>query len=207
MSLKEYGDLSEMQLDALCEIGNIGSGNAATALSSMLERPVNIKVPRIRVLDYETVSENLGGPETLMVGLLLTLGGDLHGMIMFLMRQEFAHMLLNDLVGTSFDPSEGLDDMAGSAIAEVGNIMAASYLNAIASLTGLTIEMSVPSLAVDMVGAILSVPSIHYANISDKIIFIEDEFDQGNAHNASHVLLIPDVESLQKIITSLGLDE
>lgn len=207
MSLKEYGDLSELQLDALCEIGNIGSGNAATALSSMLERPVNIQVPKIRVLDYKTVSENLGGPETLMVGLLLTLSGDLHGMIMFLLRQEFAHMLLNDLVGTSFNPCEELDSMAGSAITEVGNIMAAAYLNAIASLTGLTIDMSVPSLAVDMVGAILSVPSIHYANISDKIIFIEDEFNQGSTHEASHVLLIPDVESLQKIMTSLGLDE
>jgi len=205
MALKNYGDLNEYQLDALREIGNIGSGNAATALSDMLERSVSINVPTIKVLDYETVVNNLGGPETLLVGILLSLSGDVQGMMMFLLNKEFAHTVLNSLLGTDYCEMSSLDDMSQSAILEVGNIMAASYVNAIASLTNLRIDISVPNMCFDMVGAIMSVPAIYYANISDKIILIEDEFGHVNRDMSSHILLIPEVESLQKIMESLGL--
>lgn len=206
MSLKDYSDLNEYQLDALREIGNIGSGNAATALSAMLERTVSINVPTIKVLDYNTVVESLGGPETILLGILLGLDGDVHGMMMFLLNKEFAHTVLNSLLGTDFSEMNNLDDMSRSAILEVGNIMAASYVNAIASLTGLKIDISVPNMCFDMAGAMLSVPAIYYANISDKIILIEDEFGHVNRDMSSHILMIPEVESLQKIMESLGLD-
>ena len=96
--------------------------------------------------------------------------------------------------------------MSYSALQEVANIMAASYVNAIADLTGFTINISVPSLCVDMLGAILSVPAIHYANISDKMIFIEDKFHGKELDAPNHILLIPDVESLDKIMSSLGIE-
>lgn len=206
MTLRDYSDLNELQLDALKEIGNIGSGNAATALSDMLERSVSIAVPTIKVLDYNTVVENLGGPETLLVGILLCLNGDITGMMMFLLHKEFAHMVLNSLIGSEFNETVDLDDMSQSTIQEVGNIMGASYVNAIASLTGLKIDISVPNMSVDMAGALLSVPAIYYANISDKIILIEDEFGHETKESTSHILLIPEVDSLQKIMESLGLD-
>ncbi len=206
MALKDYSDLNDLQLDALKEIGNIGSGNAATALSDMLEHSVSIAVPTIKVLDYNTVVENLGGPETLLVGILLSLKGDVTGMMMFLLHKEFAHMVLNSLIGSEFNEEVDLDDMSQSTIQEVGNIMAAAYVNAIASLTGLTIDISVPTMSVDMAGALLSVPAIYYANISDKIILIEDEFGHETKESTSHILLIPEVDSLQKIMESLGLD-
>ena len=205
MALNDYGDLSEIQLDALREIGNIGSGNAATALSSMLERAVNIEVPKIKVLDYNSVCETLGGPEQLLVGILFSISGDVTGMIMFLLHKEFAHMVLNSLVGSEFDGYSELDEMDKSTIQEVGNIMAGSYVNAMASLTGLTIDLSVPTMNVDMAGALLSVPAIYYANISDKIILIEDEFGHGQEGAQSHILLIPEVDGLGKIMESLGL--
>ena len=205
MALNNYNELNEIQLDALREIGNIGSGNAATALSSMLERSVNIAVPTIKVLDYNAVVETLGGPEQLLVGILFGISGDVTGMIMFLLHKEFAHMVLDSLVGSEFDGYTELDEMDQSTIQEVGNIMAASYVNAMAALTGLTIDISVPNMNVDMAGALLSVPAIYYANISDKIILIEDEFDHDREGAASHILLIPEVEGLQKIMDSLGL--
>ena len=207
MALKDYDDLNALQLDALREIGNIGSGNAASALSSMLDRPVDIAVPKITILDYDSVVQNLGGPEQLLVGLLLSLDGDVTGMMMFLLHKEFAHMVLNTLTGSTLEETGELDEFSESAIREVGNIMAASYVNAMSELTGLRINLSVPSLSIDMAGSILSVPAIYYADISDKIIFIEDEFNQKSDHAASHILLIPEVDSLQKIMTSLGLDE
>ena len=205
MALNDYGDLNEIQLDALKEIGNIGSGNAASALSSMLERMVNISVPKINVLDYNSVCEALGGPEELLVGILFSISGDITGMIMFLLHKEFAHMVLNSLVGSDFDGYSELDEMDKSTIQEVGNIMAASYINAMAALTGLTIDLSVPTMNVDMAGALLSVPAIYYANISDKIILIEDEFGHDQVGASSHILLIPEVDGLKKIMESLGL--
>ena len=205
MALNDYGDLNEIQLDALKEIGNIGSGNAASALSSMLERMVNISVPKINVLDYNSVCEALGGPEELLVGIMFSISGDITGMIMFLLHKEFAHMVLNSLVGSDFDGYSELDEMDKSTIQEVGNIMAASYINAMAALTGLTIDLSVPTMNVDMAGALLSVPAIYYANISDKIILIEDEFGHDQVGASSHILLIPEVDGLKKIMESLGL--
>jgi chemotaxis protein CheC len=145
-----------------------------------------------------------------MVGLLLSLNGDVNGMMMFLLQKEFAHMTVNSLLGCDFQNFNEVGEMEMSAIKEVGNIMAASYINAISSLTNLKINITVPDICIDMVGAILSVPAIHYANISDQIIFIENQFDAAedgvvDQQTGSHVLMIPDVESLNKIMSSLGI--
>lgn len=207
MALNDYSDLNLAQLDALKEIGNIGSGNAASALSCMLDRPVDIAVPQIQIMDYSQVVDNLGGPEQLLVGLLLSLSGDVTGMIMFLLHKEFASQMVGALCGCELDIAAELDEMGESAIREVGNIMAASYINAIAELTSLRINLSVPSLCVDMAGSILSVPAIYYADISDKIIYIEDEFCQDANLPASHILMIPEVDALRRIMSSIGLDE
>ena len=200
-----YDELSDMHIDALREIGNIGSGNAASSLAMLLADTIDISVPVVRILDYEQVMDELGGPEQMIVGLLLCLDGDVNGMIMFLLHQNFANTLLGALIGEA-DVGGTVDEMSYSALQEVANIMAASYVNAIADLTGFTINISVPSLCVDMLGAILSVPAIHYANISDKMIFIEDKFHGKELDAPNHILLIPDVESLDKIMSSLGIE-
>lgn len=205
MSLQNYDELSDMHIDALREIGNIGSGNAASSLAMLLSDQIDISVPVVRILDYEQVMEELGGAEQMIVGLLLCLDGDVNGMIMFLLHQNFANTLLGALVGEA-DVGGTVDEISYSALQEVANIMAASYVNAIADLTGFTINISVPSMCVDMLGAILSVPAIHYANISDKMIFIEDKFHGKDLNAPNHILLIPDVESLDKIMTSLGIE-
>ena len=194
-----------MHIDALREIGNIGSGNAASSLAMMLSDQIDISVPVVRILDYEQVMEELGGPEQMIVGLLLCLDGDVNGMIMFLLHQNFANTLLASLIGEA-DVGGTEAEMSSSALQEEADIMAASYVNAIADLTGFTINVSVPSMCVDMLGAILSVPAIHYANISDKMIFIEDKFHGKDLNAPNHILLIPDVESLDKIMTSLGIE-
>lgn len=206
MAINSYDELNDIQMDVLREIGNIGSGNAATSLANMLAKPVQIEVPKISLLDFQEVSEALGGPETMVVGLLLFLSGDVQGMLMFLLQKDFAHMTLNTLLGSALHDFNEIDDMGISAIQEVSNIMAASYVNAISTMTNLAINISVPDICIDMVGAILSVPAIHFANISDRIIFIEDEFSSEEDNVVSHILMIPDVDSLQKIMTNLGID-
>ncbi|MFV0498318.1 MAG: chemotaxis protein CheC [Candidatus Fimivivens sp.] len=206
MTLYDYSDLNALHLDVLREIGSIGTGNAATSLASMLQKPININVPTINVLDYEKVSEELGGPETMIVGIMLTISGEINGMMMFLLEKNFAHNVANDLLGGSFKGFYELDELSISVIKELGNIMAGSYVNAIAQLTGLTIEISVPAMTVDMAGAILSVPAIYFADISDKVIFIQDEFNGGAENMTSYILLIPTTDSLQRIMQNLGVE-
>ncbi|MCI8649744.1 MAG: chemotaxis protein CheC [Anaerotruncus sp.] len=205
MALNNYDDLDSMQIDVLREIGNIGSGNVATSLSEMLFRPVNISVPVVRILDYQSVVERMGGPETMILGAMLSLEGDVTGMIMFLLHKEFAHMTLDTLLGQETEDLGELGEMEYSALTEVSNIMAASYVNALSALTGLNINISVPDICIDMLGAIISVPAIHYADIGDKIIFIEDKFSSEEEGAESHILMIPEMESLRKILTELGI--
>lgn len=202
-----YESITDFQLDALCEFGNIGSGNAATALSTMLNCPVEIKVPRVKILEYSQVVETLGGPEKMLLGVLLSMTGDVNGMMMFLQEKEFVCETLEVLLNMSFSDFSEIDEMGYSAMQEVANIMASSYVKAIGTLTGLNIFTSVPSLTVDMLGAILSVPTIYYADISDNIIFIEDSCACGGSKTSSHVLMIPDTQSLYKIMQNLALEE
>ena len=207
MPFETFDKLNDMHIDALREIGNIGSGNAASALSTMLCCPVNISVPTVQVLDYNDAVEQMGGPEQMIVGSLISLEGDVQGMILFLLQKNFSSMMIKTLLCAEEAPEmESIDEMGYSVIQEVANIMAASYLNAIGSLTGLTIGMSTPSLCIDMLGAILSVPAIYYANISDKIIYIQDEFSGHDFRAPSHILLIPDMDSLKNIMGKLGLE-
>lgn len=192
-------------MDALREIGNIGSGNAATSLSEMLMKPVGIQVPVIRIVDYNEASAQLGGPENMLVGMLLSLSGDVTGMMMFLLEKDFGHLVLNTLLGQTLESFEDVDEMGLSALKEIANIMAASYVNAISGLTGMNINISVPDICIDMVGAMLSVPVIHYANVSDKIIFIQDQFNSDDESAVSHILMIPEVQSLNQIMKNLGI--
>ncbi len=205
MPIKDYSDLTSDHLDVLREIGNIGAGNAASALALMTGQVVDISVPQISILDYEQVTNSLGGPEQLHVALLLFLEGDVTGMIMFMLRREFAHTMLDSMLGSTIGENGELDELGRSAVQEVGNIMAASYVNAISDFTGLSINITVPSVCVDMTGSILSVPAIYYANISDKVVNISGGIHNEVGQTPSHVLLIPEADSLDKIMGSLGL--
>ena len=176
MGVKKLDELNPIQMDVLREIGNIGSGNAATSLADMLSSTIDIGVPCVKTLDYNEVVEFLGGPENVVIGLLIRLTGDIKGMMMYILQASFANNITKTFYGKELDDITNVDDLDRSAICEIGNIMAGSYVNAIAGLTGLTLDISVPSFCVDMTGAILSVPAIEFAQVSDKVLFIDDNF-------------------------------
>ncbi len=205
MPINDYTEMDPIHLSVLREIGNIGSGNAATALSAMLDRPVNIGVPRVEIMDYAEITELLGGPEEKIIGMLITLSDDINGMMLFLLKRDFAHVTINDLLGVELNDYDELDEIGKSMLNEVGNIMSGSYISALASFTNLKINISTPSLTEDMLGSILSVPAIHFADISDKIILIGDGFDVGDNCSSNTILLMPDIKSLDKIMESLGM--
>ena len=198
-------ELSNIELDVLREIGNIGSGNAATALAKMLNRKVNMDVPRAKILEFKEVSDTLGGAELPVVGILLKMTGDLKGNIMFILQQEAARMLVNMLMGKTAGVDEEYSEMEISALKEIGNILAGSYLSALSTLTNLKIMPSIPDIAMDMAGAILSVPAIEFGKVGDTVLYIETEFSEGSDKVVGDFFLIPDVDTYDVLLKALGV--
>lgn len=198
-------DLNNLQLDVLKEIGNIGAGNAATALAKLLNRKIDMDVPRTKILGFQEVSETLGGAELPVVGILLKVSGDLTGNIMFILQQKAACMLVNMLMGRPLDEVHDFSEMEISALKEIGNILAGSYLSALSSLTNLTIMPSVPDLAIDMAGAILSVPAIEFGKVGDTVLYIETEFSEGFDKVVGDFFLVPDYDTYDVLLKALGV--
>lgn len=206
MALQNFDSLNDMHLDVLKEICNIGSGNAASSLSQMFGIQIDIEVPEICLAEVNVAVEKFGGAENVMAGLMLPISNSLSGMIMFLYREDFSNMLLKTLMGVEIQSFGELGEMELSALCEVSNIAAASFVNAIASMTGMTIDIAPPSMTVDMVGAIMNVPAVYFANLSDKILQVENRFICGGEHLHSHILMVLDVESLNRLMNSLGIE-
>ncbi|MGN0665199.1 MAG: chemotaxis protein CheC [Huintestinicola sp.] len=205
MALNRMEQLNSTHFDVLREIGNIGQGNAASALSDMLGKPIDISVPDVSLLDFSETVEYLGGPENLVIGMLVGLSGDIQGMMLYVLQESFANQMLMSVMGKQIEHLSQLDEMDLSFIQEIGNILSGSYVNAISSLTGLTIDISVPNLTIDMAGAILAVPAVEFAQIGDRVLFINDNFIFGSGEVKSNMILIPELNSLETLFTRLGV--
>lgn len=197
-------ELNSLQIDVLREIGNIGAGNAATALSKMISKKIDMDVPKVNILEFRNVAELVGGPEVEVIGIYFKVTGDITGSIMFLLDKKSAKLLTNLLMSRT-DEDESMDEMEFSALQEVGNILAGSYLSSMATLTGLNLTVSVPSLAMDMAGAILSVPVILFGQVGDKVMLIETDFIEGINHVKGNFFLVPDEDSFEILLKSLGV--
>lgn len=198
-------DLSKIQIDVLREIGNIGAGNAATALAKMLNKKVDMDVPKVKILEFKDVNEILGGAEMTVIGILLRVNGDLDGDMMFILEYHAARVLVNVLMGTELDETSEFSELELSALKEIGNILAGSYLSALSQLTNLLIMPSVPDMAIDMAGAILSVPAIQFGKVGDNVLYIETEFCEGSTKVVGDFFLIPDVDSYDILLKALGV--
>lgn len=207
MTKIDLNKISSMQYDVLSELGNIGAGNATTALSSMINKKIDIGVPRVRLMDFNQISTIIGSEEQVMVGILIMLSGDINGMMMFLLDREIAKNLVGILMCHEGEKTVEFDDMEKSAVMEIGNIIAGAYLNSLSIMTNLNIDVSVPMLQIDMAGAILSVPAIEFGKIGDKVLIIETQFDDETEQEKpinGYYILVPELESYEKILESLG---
>ena len=205
MSELGFEQLNSFHMDVLREIGNIGAGNAATALARMLDRKIDMKVPKIQVMQFSEVGDILGSPEEMVVGILLGIQGDITGSIMFVLDIEATRVMLNLVFARPADTVLEFDEMNCSAIQEMGNILAGSYLSALSTLTNLNIMPDVPSLAIDMAGAVLSVPAIVQAKASDTVLYIENEFTDGHDTVMGDLFLIPEEGSYTRLLKALGV--
>ncbi|WP_280768959.1 chemotaxis protein CheC [Salipaludibacillus daqingensis] len=210
--MKDLSEIKSQHLDILKEVGNIGAGNAATALSQMLHKVIDMKVPAVKVVPFTEISDAVGGEEAVVAAVFLRIEGEAPGNMFFMLPVNEANDLIRQLIG---DPSlhlqqEPIDEMGASALCEVGNILAGSYLSSLSDFTKLNLQPTPPAVAVDMTMALLSAGLVELSEAGDYAIVIDTEINEKDQDNTiqskGHFFLLPDPDSLEKIFRSLGVN-
>lgn len=198
----DFSELNAMQLDVLQEVGNIGAGNAATALSQLLNEKVDMTVPAVKIIPFDDIFSKIG-VEEVVIGVIVRVLGDIPGNILFTLEKEAALKIISKLIG---EEQEHISELGNSALCEIGNIISSSYMNAIAKLTNLVLMPSVPAVALDMMGAILSTTFIESGQFDERVLDLETQFLQEDEKISGHFYYIPMPGSLEKILNSLGVN-
>ena len=205
MAILRYEDMNSFELDALREIGSIGTGNAATALSKVLSQEIRMTIPEVKIMDFNDAISALGGAETIVAGILVKMYGEINGMMLFLQKMDFINIVLKGLMNKTINDYTELDSIDVSALIEVGNIIISSYVNAISSLTGISISLSVPGISINMLGAIMNAPITEYGYETDKLMTIGGAFHCGSQEIYSNLILMPEIKSLNLLLQKLGV--
>ncbi len=208
--MADYLHLKPHHMDVIREIGNIGAGNAATALSGILGRRVDMSVPEVKIIPLSYVPQILGEPEDPVVGGMVSMSGGLTGQILLVLGIREAYILASIMCGRDTAHTDDIDvsilsDLDLSALYEVTNILAGSYLSAISKLTGMSIFPSIPNMSIDMAGAILSLIAIECGKVGDSALFFEARFTDAEDDMTCSFMLLPDEESYEKLMISLGV--
>lgn len=207
MTIKNYDELTSLELDTLREIGSMGTGNAATALSQLLNREVRITLPEVRIMGYNEAIEWIGGPEEITAGVLVKLSGQLNGIMLSVQQLEFVNLVLDSVLKQQIKDYSELKEMENSALVEVGNIMISTFINALSSLADMDVKLTVPAFTVDMQGAILAVPMAEYGGQSDYIMTIGGNFVCDHKQVPCRLLMSPDLRSLNALFRKLGVSD
>jgi len=205
VEIKNYDELTTLEIDTLREIGSIGTGNAATALSQMLNREVRITLPEVRIMGYNEAIEWIGGPEAITAGVLVKLSGQMNGVMLSIQSLDFVNLVLNSMLDEKIVDYDELKELERSALIEIGNIMISTFINAMSGLADISLELTVPSLTVDMQGAILTVPMAEYGGQTDYLMTIGGNFVCDKKVVPCRLLLSPDIRSLNYLLRKLGV--
>lgn len=194
-----------LEMDAIREIGSIGTGKAATALSSVLGGEVKMTIPAVHILGYNEALHKLGEPEEIVAAVLKKMSGEINGIMLFILKLDFINVVLRKLLGREVQDYRDLNVIEMSAMEEIGNIIISSYISALSSLTDVEIQLSVPDIAVNMLGGILSVPMVEFGYETDKLMIINGKFIVGGKVLNSDILMLPDINSLNFLMEKLGV--
>jgi chemotaxis protein CheC len=189
---------TELQLDALRELANIASGNAATALLQMLGREVGLSVPRVLALPPADAVEACGSPDEAITSVVIPLDGDIDGLVLLLISPDGADALCR-LLGV-----DAGSEIGDSALREIGNILGTSCLNALASMTGLNLGPCPPHLVTDMLGAIVSSLALSQAAPADLVLVLDSELDIADEPCSISFVLLPSDGGVTDLLTPLG---
>ena len=203
--VKDYDELNTLELDTLKEIGSIGTGNAATALSELIGQQVRIKTPEVRIMGYNEAIDWIGGPEEITAGVLVRLSGQVNGIMLSVQKLDFIKLVLESMLGKEVEDYDSLQELESSALIEVGNIMISTFINALSGLVEMKIDLTVPAFTVDMQGAIMAVPMAEYGGQSNYIMTIGGNFVCGGKEVPCRLLMSPDIRSLNFLLRKLGV--
>ncbi|WP_042348891.1 chemotaxis protein CheC [Bacillus massiliigorillae] len=204
-------NISSVHLDILKEIGNIGAGHSATALSTLLGRKIEMKVPSVRVVTFDEMMELAGGPDNVVACVFSRIKGNAPGSMFFILSMEQANLFIRNITGDSAFQfiKPPYPDIALSALEEIGNILSSSYLTSLSNFTNLKLLPSVPALSIEMAGAVISYGLIELSKVSDYAIVIDTALIEETASNINsvngHVFLLPDPDSFETIFSALGV--
>lgn len=197
-------EITQFQLDALREIGNIGSGHAATALSTLLQRRIDMSVPEVWAVPFEQVSAIVGQLDTPQAVIYVKVEGEAPGKAVFFFPVESAEIVVQALFGTNEPMDLYLGEMAQSALKEVGNILVSSFIMALTQFSGIPLQPSVPALAVDMIGASLDAIFLEEGVLDDTVLFIDTQLT-GIPQIEGQFIFLPDDGSLKKLLGAMGI--
>lgn len=206
--MNDVRTLNDLERDALREVANIGAGHAATALSQMTHRTIMIDVPEVEIRRLEEVAELVGPPDTVIAAVLMHMMGDLTGRTMVILPANSARVLCDILLRRSVGTTTTFESMEHSTLKETGNILSSAYLNALSDFMGMMLLPSVPSLVVDLAGAVLTTTYLNFGHDRDFVFCVDTSFRVEGAHEAlqGQFLLLPDPPSLQAIFDAIRLD-
>lgn len=197
-------EISAIRLEALKEIGNIGSGHAATSLSRMLHTRIDMSVPKVWLVPLERLNEALEELDATKVALYLKVEGDAPGKAMFVLSLQSAEIIAKTLLMQSEPPDIFKDEMAHSALREVGNIMVSSFVIALTQFSGIRLQPSIPALAIDMIGAMIDAVILEEGSVDDNILIIDTKLS-GNEKMEGKFLFIPGEGSLDRLLGVFGI--
>lgn len=198
--------LNETCIDIFKEISNIGASHATAALAKMLGDVLKMKVPNVRIIKVNELARLLGNEEQVIAATLLTMDGDVNGLMMNLFNEESTKKIIEKILHKEINSLSEIGEIEASFLKEIGNILTSAYLSALGELTNLKILPSIPNLSIDMAGAILSVPAIQYGIMSDDMLLIETQFCSDADTLTGYYLLVPNEISFIKILKSLGVN-
>lgn len=206
MAIHKYDELGEQQMDVFREIGSIGNGNAVTALSGLLSEKISMEMPEVDILEFNQAQKKTGDPEEIVGAVLVELSGELSGIMMLILKERFIKQIVGKVLSGKIEDLLAMGEMEQSLLVEMGNIMLSSYVSAISSLTNIQINLSVPQIAVNMLGGILSLPMAMMGIESDKLMMISGRFFMNGEEMDNDILLLPDIKSLNTLLKKLGVE-
>jgi chemotaxis protein CheC len=197
--MAEEIELSELEFDALREVGNVGVGNAVTALSKIINKKIEIDLPQTKFVPITKFTEEFGGPEKEVMAIYLKVSGDLSGESFFFFEKKDAFRLVDLMMGKDIDSTKEFDEFSQSAFTEMSNIFSGAYLSALSNMLSCKIFPGVPNLASDMLGSIVDGVLSERSLYSNQILFIKTDIVVEGQKVGGQFVLMFDIDSLNKI--------
>jgi chemotaxis protein CheC len=195
--------LSDLQRDALKEIGNIGAGHAATALSQLLNTRIGLVEPHVDVLPLRKLTQRIDRPNRRVAALQMEVRGEAPGQIIVLFDQDQASEFVKRFIKRVIGEITIYESIAESTLKELGNIVAGSYLSAIVTLTGVRLEPSVPQLSFGSVPD--AVGSFAAAHPERPVFLVESIFLDGDATIGGEFVFVPEHQTMKALFTVFGV--